>query len=236
MCDNYKILSIEGNIGSGKSTLLENLRQHYSQDSHIIFLKEPVYLWEKIMDNNGNNIIQKFYNDQEKYSFAFQMMAYISRLKILRDAVSDINKKELTNNTFIIITERSLYTDKYVFAQMLYDQKKIEDVFFKIYLSWFEEFSSDFQTDYHIYINATPQTCYDRIHKRMRIGEESIPMSYLEDCKKYHDNFLDLNNGIIKQKLTLNGNMDIYEDSSVLNKWIQQIDLLVQDFKKNDKL
>ena len=61
-----KIISIEGNIGSGKSTLLSNLRQHYENNSNVVFLKEPVDEWEKIKDENGETILKKFYADQEK--------------------------------------------------------------------------------------------------------------------------------------------------------------------------
>ena len=167
----YKIISIEGNIGSGKSTLLENLRKYYSNNVCIIFLREPVDDWEKIKDNDGNTMLKKFYADQEKYSFAFQMMAYISRLKILRDIIKKIEDervillqnrfKEIIENynkqqetfelpKYVIITERSLYTDKYVFAKMLHDQGKIEDVCYQIYLNWFEEFSKDFPINYSV--------------------------------------------------------------------------------------
>ncbi len=70
MSNEFIIVSIEGNIGSGKSTLLSNLRQHYSNDAHIVFLKEPVDEWEKIKDANGVTMLEKFYADQNKYSFA----------------------------------------------------------------------------------------------------------------------------------------------------------------------
>ena len=139
----FKIVSIEGNIGSGKSTLLENLKQQYADHKHIIFLPEPVDDWEKIKDNEGNTMLKKFYANQEKYSFAFQIMAYISRLTIFRKTVKDIKDNNNTNK-YIIITERSLYTDKHVFAKMLYDQGKIEDVCYQIYLNLFEEFVNDF--------------------------------------------------------------------------------------------
>ena len=39
------------------------------------------------------------------------------------------------NPDAIFITERSLFTDKYIFAKMLYDQGKIEDVNYQIYLN-----------------------------------------------------------------------------------------------------
>ncbi len=71
--DLYKIISIEGNIGSGKSTLLENLKKHYVTNENVIFLREPVDDWEKIKDKQGNTMLKKFYDDQEKYSFSFQI-------------------------------------------------------------------------------------------------------------------------------------------------------------------
>ena len=149
---NFKIVSIEGNIGSGKSTLLEKLRTFYKDNKNVIFLREPVDDWEKIKDKEGNTMLKKFYDNQEKYSFAFQIMAYISRLKILKDAVK---ANEHTNT--IIITERSLYTDKYVFAKMLFEQGKIEDVCYQIYLNWFDAFITDFDFNHTIYVNTEPQ-------------------------------------------------------------------------------
>ena len=44
----------------------------------------------------------------------------------------------------IFITERCLYTDKHVFAKMLYDDGKIESVNYAIYNKWFDTFIDDF--------------------------------------------------------------------------------------------
>jgi deoxyadenosine/deoxycytidine kinase len=224
----FKIVSIEGNIGSGKSTLLENLRNHYKDNTYVIFLREPVDDWEKIKDAQDNTMLQKFYADQEKYSFAFQMMAYISRLKILRDVVKQIQnvlvkEVECSKQNFIIITERSLYTDKYVFAKMLHDQGKIEDVCYQIYLNWFEEFAKDFPINYSVYVNTEPQKCYERVHIRARVGEEIIPLSYLQDCHNYHEEFLANANN----KLVLDGNINIYENEKILENWIEQINTFI---------
>jgi deoxyadenosine/deoxycytidine kinase len=219
---NYKIVSIEGNIGSGKSTLLENLRKYYNNNTRVIFLREPVDDWEKIKDSQGNTMLKKFYADQEKYSFAFQMMAYISRLKILRDTIKDIVSQNI-NQQYIIITERSLYTDKHVFAKMLHDQGKIEDVCYQIYLNWFEEFAKDFPINYSVYVKTDPTKCYERIHKRSRDGEEVIPLAYLQDCHNYHEEFLNENTGIKSKKRVLDGNVDIYENEKIVDKWIEQI-------------
>jgi deoxyadenosine/deoxycytidine kinase len=222
---NCKFVSIEGNIGSGKSTLLENLRKYYNNNTRVIFLKEPVDEWEKIKDSQGNTMLKKFYADQEKYSFAFQMMAYISRLKILRDTIKVVSQD--INQQYIIITERSLYTDKYVFAKMLHYQGKIEDVYYQIYLNWFEEFASDFPINYSVYVKTDPTKCCERIHKRSRDGEEVIPLVYLQDCHNYHEEFLNDNTGINSKKLVLDGNVNIYENEKVLDNWIEQINELV---------
>ena len=124
-----RIVAIEGNIGSGKSTVVRDLKTRLQDDKKFVFLQEPVDVWETIKDETtGENMIVKFYKDQKKYSFAFQMMAYISRLSILRNMVKHLTKIELeemnyseskTCNEHIIICERSLFTDKNVFAKML---------------------------------------------------------------------------------------------------------------------
>jgi deoxyadenosine/deoxycytidine kinase len=218
----YKIVSIEGNIGSGKSTLLENLRKHYNDNCHVVFLKEPVDDWEKIKDNQGNTMLKKFYADQDKYSFPFQMMAYISRLKILRDTIKEITSKNSAEN-YVIITERSLYTDKHVFAKMLHDQGKIEDVCYQIYLNWFDEFAKDFPINYTVYVQTDPTNCYARIHKRAREGEEVIPLAYLKDCHSYHEEFLDEKTGISSKKLFIDGNVDIYKNEKIVEDWLSLI-------------
>jgi deoxyadenosine/deoxycytidine kinase len=172
-------------------------------------------------------MLKKFYANQEKYSFAFQIMAYISRLTILRQTIKNIIHDKI--NQYIIITERSLYTDKHVFAKMLYDQGKIEDVCYKIYLNLFEEFVNDFPINYVVYVNTNSEKCYQRIHKRARDGEEVIPLTYLTDCHNYHEIFLDEHTGIKSIKLILNGNVDIYENDKILEEWISQIHTFIHN-------
>lgn len=225
--NNVCIVSIEGNIGSGKSTLLANLREKYGEHANIVFLKEPVDEWAKIKDENGVTILEKFYADQEKYSFSFQMMAYVSRLKMLRNEI-----KKLQSNTAvktIIITERSLYTDKMVFAQMLHDHKKIEYINYQIYLSWFDAFIDEFPVHKVIYVKTDPAICYARIHKRSREGEEQIPLAYLTDCGKYHDSMLDTSKKtcMCNNQFLMNGNVDIYENPAHVTELLNDIDVYI---------
>jgi deoxyadenosine/deoxycytidine kinase len=233
----FIIVSIEGNIGSGKSTLLTNLHKYYKDVDNVVFLKEPVDEWEKIRDETGVTMLEKFYADQEKYSFPFQMMAYVSRLKVLRDALKNIRENETTqkdtntNKKTIIITERSLYTDKMVFAKMLYDSGKIEHINYQIYLSWFDTFSEEFPVHKVVYVKTLPERCHSRIMKRARDGEGNIPLEYLTSCNEYHDNMLDKfsNDCVCKDQLILDGNIDIYENEKQLEEWIREIDGFIKN-------
>jgi len=224
MHPNFTIVSIEGNIGSGKSTLMKNLKEYFKNNNHVIFLKEPVDEWEKIKDANGRTILEKFYADQHTYSFPFQMMAYISRLNELRKTLKTL---QLTSDKkYIIISERCLYTDKFVFAKMLFESGKMEDINYQIYLSWFDTFSGEFPVHKMIYVKTLPEICHKRIHTRSREGEENIPLDYLESCHKYHEDMLQ--NNICDEKMILDGNIDIFTNTNQLEEWIYQINYFIR--------
>jgi deoxyadenosine/deoxycytidine kinase len=219
-----KIISIDGNIGSGKSTLMEELKTYFSNNKNVVFLKEPVDEWETITDENGVTILEKFYENPSKYGFSFQIMAYISRLDVMRNAI----KK---NSNSIFISERSLFTDKLVFAKMLFDSGNIELVNYKIYLKWFDTFAEDFPVSKVIYVNTDPEICHQRIGKRSRTGESNIPLEYLQNCHKYHTNMLDVSlvDCVCKEQLVLNGNIDIYENKEQLSEWIEKINTFIHN-------
>lgn len=222
---NILLVCIEGNIGSGKSTLLEYLRMHFAESRNVIFLKEPVDEWATIKDEFGTTMLEKFYENQNQYSFAFQMMAYISRLNLLKKTVESTNGRQT-----IIISERSLFTDKEVFAKMLFDSGAMETIQYQIYLKWFDAFSQEYPVQKIIYVKTCPEICYQRIIKRSRTGENHISHDYLKNCHLYHEEMLNIssNHCVCKNQLILNGNTDIYENTQELKIWIQQIENFIQ--------
>lgn len=204
------ILSIEGNIGSGKSTIIDYLKEKYNSINEIIFLPEPVDEWETIKDEENNTILQKFYADQKKYSFTFQIMAYISRLNLLRKTIKE-------NPGKVIISERSLFTDKYVFAQMLYDSGNMESIQYQIYNKWFESFLDIAPVSKMIYLKTDPKVSFQRISIRNRNGEENIPYEYIQSCHEYHNKMYDIinfNKKIIDCTTDFNKNNDYFENVS----------------------
>jgi deoxyadenosine/deoxycytidine kinase len=199
--------------------IVTNTNCTFKLNRKIIFLKEPVDEWETIKDSNGKTMLEKFYADQDRYSFSFQMMAYISRLVYMKKAVDD-------NPNAIIITERSLNTDKEVFAKMLFDDNKIEDVNYQIYLKWFDAFAQDYPIDKIVYIKAEPDICQERIRKRHRNGEESIEREYLKKCHDYHESMIK-NCEKETDLLVLNGNIDISDNKKQIEDWLHDILLYI---------
>lgn len=177
-----RIISIDGNIGSGKSTLLKMLEKSGEFDN-TIFVREPVGQWQNVKDKDGVTILSKFYKDTKRYAYCFQELTLMSRFSSVKKAI------KASNTETVIIIERSIWTDKFVFAKMLRDSGMIEDIMFKIYNENFKVIEQDFKIDKYIYLGTSPEKCSDRIKKRARSGE-AIPIDYLKNCKKYHDDWL----------------------------------------------
>lgn len=183
-----RIISIEGNIGSGKSTLIEELKTRYANNPEIIFLQEPVDLWQSIyQESDGKTMLELFYENQSKYSFAFQVMAYMSRLRMIKE---EVEKAMINGKVNTIVMERSMEADREIFAKMLYEDGLIEECMYKIYELMSNDGLKEFSTDGVIWLNTPPHECHKRIASRARHGEESIQIDYLIKCDHYHRDWL----------------------------------------------
>ena len=206
------LISIEGNIGSGKSTVIEWLKTQ--ENKNIVFVDEPVNEWLSIKDKDGMNALDCFYKDQKQNAFCFQILAYITRLKKLI-----LKLEEYVNQDIIIITERSIDTDRNVFAKMLYEDGLISSIEWETYNYWFDTFKHISTVNTIIYIKTDPEKCIERINKRNRTEETNIGLEYLEKCHKYHNDWLNKNEATI---ITINGHETVEEIRNqvmnVLNK------------------
>jgi len=227
-----RLISIEGNIGSGKSTFLHMLRK-YSWDVNVEFVPEPVTEWEKIKDTTTNmTMLEMFYGDQERNAFSFQMMAYITRLSYLRNSIERVLSRfpnPTEDKPVVLVMERCLDTDRNIFAKMLYDDGKIREVDYQIYMKWFDEFIKDLPNPTIVYVNTAPEICSVRIRRRMRSGEEGIPLEYLNCCHKYHEEWI---HGTGYQVIELNGNDE--RDNSIVSSyddWISKVEHIVTNGK-----
>lgn len=203
------ILSIEGNIGSGKSTLLQHIRNVFPEWNYI---DEPVDSWLSMKDEDGNSLLELFYQDKKRWSYTFQSSAYITRYTNMSRAIQNWNPSTHSN---VFITERCLLTDRYVFAEMLHEDKDLNALEWNLYTKWFDNFSDYCPIHGLIYVNTDFNVCNQRIKQRGRKGEDTISISYLETLGKQHDKWLSNTNLPI---------LEITSDPSEINRikdWIQ---------------
>lgn len=210
-----KVYSIEGNIGSGKTTLLKILQAH-PDFKDVVFVREPVDRWQTVIDNTGSNILEKFYSDKKQYAYPFQELTLMTRFAAIKKAIKN-------NPGKTIIIERSIWTDKQVFAQMLFDSGDIEDMMFQVYKENFKVIEEDFIVDGFIYMDTNPDKCMERVSKRNRTGE-TIPLVYLKRCKSYHDDWL--NNSLepnLNNVLKISTSVEFETTPKTLDEIVQNI-------------
>ena len=214
------LVTIEGNIGAGKSSILKHMQKKYADRKDVVFVQEPVDIWEGICDENGTKMLNLFYENPKEHAFAFQQMAYITRISLLRKTIRE------NPDAKIIICERSLDADRNIFAKMLFDDGILSKVCFQIYNLIYDEFTSGFPIYRCIYIDADPDVCITRIMKRARSGESGIALEYLAKCKKYHDDWLlgDSNDvRLLHLKTNENATYADGDLSDCGNRWIREI-------------
>jgi deoxyguanosine kinase len=190
------LISIEGNIGTGKSSLVKLLEEKYKSNPDIVFIQEPVQEWINLKDTDGENILEKFYKQQDRWSYTFQMHAFITRAKAIQ---------QQAYNKSLIIIDRSVLTDHYVFAKLLYQDKKISKLEWELYIEWFDWLTAEFKSiipDYYIYLKADPAVSFKRIQQRTRSEESTIPFEYIERVSNKHDEWL-LSDKINNKKIIL---------------------------------
>ena len=201
------IVSIDGNIGSGKSTFMKIIKQKFQ--NKFYFAKEPVEDWLAIQDEESTNILEKFYQDKERWGYTFQNLAFVTRKREMDRA--------LKSGKRIIFTERSIYTDYHIFCKSLYEDGYISKIEMECYKLWFNLF--EYPTTYQVYIKTNLDNCQKRIQLRNRQGEDSISEDYLRNLETLHDDWLLEDDDV----LVLDGNLDFKNNSIISDHMIHQI-------------
>jgi deoxyadenosine/deoxycytidine kinase len=171
---------LEGNIGSGKSSLLEHIAATMPD---IETVQEPVGEWMKIKNAEGKSLLELFYEDKRRWAYTFQNCAILTRLRATKKAMETTTKK-------VIITERSVLTDRFIFAEMLRDSGDIDQLEWQLYMNWFDTFASNMPHAGIIYLTTGVGTSAGRIVKRGRHGEDHIPLDYLSALDDQHHKWI----------------------------------------------
>jgi|GEM_PF-178859 len=216
-------LIIEGNVGAGKSTLLKMIDRYLN--TQIIF--EPHERWQNI---NGDNLLNHFYKNTSRWAYTFQCYAFITRVW---------EQQQAAKNSFsdIHILERSVYSDRYCFTNVLYANGNISDLEWSLYKEWWAWVVQEHvpEPTGFIYLKVDPELCYERIKKRSRSEESEVPYSYIKQLHDRHNNWLIEKQDVLPSLhkvpvLVIDGNEEFETNE---NKQQEIIEAIIKFFAQN---
>ena len=209
------IISIEGNKNTGKSTLLSILKDKYKDYEKIKFVDEPLESWLNLKDTDGENILEKFYKNQSRWSYSFQMNAFITRSKSILNANPTKNSyyRKIGNNRSSCICGTIA-----IFG-------KISELEWRLYEEWYNWLLNDYNVkpDIYVYLRCSPDVSFSRMKSRARKEEDIVPKDYITLAADKHDDWLlnehesavvtlDVNNDFEKNKQFRDNIVEIFSD------------------------
>ncbi|CAF3968694.1 unnamed protein product [Rotaria sordida] len=216
-----KTILIEGNIGVGKSTIMSHIASTYPS-SLIQVHHEPVENWTNI---KGFDLLKALYTESNRWTFAFEMTALLSRIKNHLNAVNNNN-----NNNHIHLYERSILSCFHVFIRHDLEQNYLNGAEYKILQDYFEysrQKTMNLSQTVIFYFDLSSKQCLERIIKRSRQSELNIDLKRLEQIKHYYDEFIkNFNLCPIK----------IIDASQPIEQIRQQVDSLLNQFIKQNQI
>ncbi len=180
----HKYFVVEGNIGAGKSTFLRIITEYLN--AQVVY--EPHQKWQNV---GGENLLERFYSDTQRWAYTFQTYAFVTRV-----LERELQAKECTSPFQIL--ERSVYSDRYCFAQNCYEMGVMNALEWKLYQEWFSWLVDNYMAkpSGFIYMKTDPEICYKRLLKRNRSEEAGVSKEYLKLLHDKHESWLVQKEGV----------------------------------------
>jgi len=202
---------VEGNVGSGKSTFLSIMENFEG----VQVFPEPVDQWQQV---GGLNLLHDMYAEPHRWTTAFQLYSSLTRTRI------GLQAKDSTSP--VVILERSLYSERFCFVQMLYESGVIAQGEFALLDRWFHRLTQPNTTgmgvDLIVYIQSEPDRLLQRISGRGRKEEEGVSLTFLKELDKRHDDWLlkDKAGYVVPAAVELlDGNQNLEDFTNSVMKW-----------------
>jgi len=176
-----KFIIVDGVIGAGKTTVISLIEKEINKDGKLKVkaIYEPVKLW------NDTGVLQYFYKDIPKHCYEFQTYSFITRIESVIE--------ELYNNqdADVYILERSIWTDRYIFLELLKDS--IGELRMTMYNKWWTMWSyiMPMRVDKWVLLDTSLEESLRRINTRNRDGETAIDKEYQTNLYIKHIEFYD---------------------------------------------
>jgi deoxyadenosine/deoxycytidine kinase len=172
------MILLEGNIGAGKSTVGQMLKA----SGHFDFIEEPVNAWQS---GFASNLLDLFYHDMQRWSFTFQILAFITRAKTWKEVLARTSHSR-------VVLERSIFTDRHVFATNMHQIGAMTETEWQVYCGLWDFLVSNYcvTPDAILYLRTPAKVCLQRIAARDRAEESGIQLGYLQQLEALHDGWL----------------------------------------------
>ena len=217
---NRKFIVVDGVIGAGKTTIIRLLEDKINSETNpekklkVKAIYEPVELWNK------TGALQYFYEDISKHCYEFQTYTFITRIGSVIDEIYSAPDAD------VYILERSIWTDRYIFMELLKDL--VGDLRMTMYNQWCDVWAyiMPMRVDKWVLLDTSLEESLRRINIRNRNGEESISTDYQKQLYEKHIEFFDKLKKDGKPVLVVNsGLMDInfIENKEKMNEIIKSI-------------
>jgi len=217
------MIAVEGNIASGKSTFLELL----SKQHNIAVFPEPVARWT---DVRGTNLFRNMMENGPRWMHAFQLYSSLTRVEIAYQAAKA--------PASISLMERSLFSERYCFVQMMAEGGSLTEGEFSILDRWFKMLTGrddpSLKLDLIVYIETDPEVLMQRIRGRARAGEEALDREFLGQVHARHQAWLDEGAFPLPAPVVrIDGNGDMDDFTKEVKKFAAELPSLLEANRKH---
>ena len=173
-----KFIAIDGLIGAGKTTLIRLINDYYrAQGLKVHPIYEPVEMWQE------TGALDLFYSDIPAKCYEFQSFVYVTRVKKVILEVLAHPEAE------IFLLERTVFTDRYIFVEMLRDL--LGPTRMAMYAEWWDMWSciNPIHIDKWVLLDVSLDESIRRIKARSRNEETGISAEYQTNLRAKHHEF-----------------------------------------------
>lgn len=198
------VIVIDGVVGAGKSTLAKKVSDK---------LGIPIY--EELQNQTTMNLLEEFYKDKKRWSFALQIHFLNERFKMIKD----IHK----NGGGIL--DRSIFGDR-IFASMLNEDGYMTDDEFQTYTTLLDNMLEHVKNPkLLVYIDCDLETAMERIGIRGRQMEQKVDEIYWKRLNQKYNNWY--NNYDISPKISIDAKSYHPNNEQDIDNIVQKIKLIL---------
>ena len=220
-----KFIVVDGLISAGKTTLIRLIEEYLNnlgvnKSEKPLNLRRVKAIFEPVEKWNETGALQYFYENIPQHCYEFQTYTYITRIKSVIDEIYNNPDAE------IYILERSVWTDRYIFMDLL--KQNIGDLRMTMYNEWCDLWSMilPLRVDRWVFLDTSLEESLKRIQIRNRNGENNISPEYQRALYEKHIVFYDMLIGECKNVVKIGNELmdaDFINNDIILKTIIKKI-------------